>query len=97
MFRCETYWRVTVTSSVSSACAIQSSATSARDFDSAPQSRRRFRRLKNNLGGREGGLLIGSETVQQILEARVGAEVINPQIRFEVPDDVRASLLASFF
>ncbi len=38
-----------------------------------------------------------ADTAKQVLEARVGAEVVNPQISFDMPTDLQGSLLVSFF
>jgi hypothetical protein len=42
-------------------------------------------------------LLREANSPQQFFEARVRPEIVNPQVRFEVPGDIQGSLLVSSF
>ena len=55
--------------------------------------------LSGSCSGQGGAGSLGgqADTAEQSLEARVRAEVINPQVSLEVPGHFQGSLLISFF
>jgi hypothetical protein len=42
-------------------------------------------------------LLRVADAAHQVLKARVRAEIVDPQVSFEVPRDIQGSLLVGFF